>query len=697
MKEGLRLKIGKHWCVLGPSPSISIEMTSPLWNKSGSFSYTFEVPYSANRHIFNAAEMPESDVNLKRFRERFELYVEGIGLLFGDAICSSDEIDERKDKLDIELRSANATLEDAIEGKTLRDLDLGEDAYIGTFEERSVKSGNSFIFEHWYHLNPNENLCYPIKPFCNIPIIANCDDLGRPNPNSPIVSGPVVLSAARVFTSPCFFMLYVLKKVFAYCGFYYNESTDCELIGIEDFCRLVIINLAFKDRLIFESKEDRSDGNGPPVVVTYKSYATSGNLPDISISEFLDGLTNPFGVKILIDESKKKAKVILLKNIFTSTKVNSFNIKNISSIKKKHLSFDGVKVAYSTNDGDEYNYSEYKTAKVFDSYSKLLTSWSVYTEEEKTSDTTLKIVKETGNFYRTKVDKSSFDHPALFEVAQFSPYVVNGIGNSKADIEEISIPFTPIIPTKTANCTNFVFTGANPNAIPSEAFFIDVKVIRSSTARNHIESDYRAHLPEKRYWFDSKDLVQEVLDYDCGFTVGVLRTTPKGMSKGYEIVKDNADGFGNSQWVRTTSENVLTNDSVTHEGTVYDYNGTDEGIGTSLNQLLSLKLWCGKQNLKTDTISDTDNNLTGKDAYNNNPTGPLSNRGLVPQYLFEYLYFLKNRKPLEIELEMEVSEIANIKWDEYYDIAGYRILLDKISFTVTNDGIGMVTMEVYCI
>ena len=126
MRNVLELKIEDWWAVLAPDTSISIEMTSPLWNDSGTFSYTFQLPYSANRHIFNASDKPESDVNLKNFRKRFELYLYGIGFLFGDIVCTSDEIDTDADRVDVEIRSANATFEDAIDGKSLRDLDLGE-------------------------------------------------------------------------------------------------------------------------------------------------------------------------------------------------------------------------------------------------------------------------------------------------------------------------------------------------------------------------------------------------------------------------------------------------------------------------------------------------------------------------------------------------------------------------------------------
>jgi hypothetical protein len=72
---------------------------------------------------------------------------------------------------------------------------------------------------------------------------------------------------------------------------------------------------------------------------------------------------------------------------------------------------------------------------------------------ESNYDTTLKIIKDTGNFYRTKIDKSSYDKPALFEVAQFLPFESKGYGEFKEKPDEIKINFSPVIPTAVGNST----------------------------------------------------------------------------------------------------------------------------------------------------------------------------------------------------------------------------------------------------
>lgn len=674
MKEGLRLKIGEDWCVLDADTSISIEMTSPLWNDSGSFSYPFTVPYAANRHIFNAADVPASDVNLKTFRKSFELYVDGIGLLYGDVICTSDYIETDDDTIDLELRSGNANFDDAIDGKSLRDIDFGKEIYLGKIDYVFMFVNQTAVT---YQLEINENETYPSKLYCNIPIIAN-------NKESTSERKGIAMSASRIASSPNIFALYVLKKIMQFSKFTYDEQNDCELFGIEDFKRLILINLLFKyktfDVHVINDYE-----------YYYSIYATSESLPDIDMSTFIESLKNAFGMRIISDNRLQKNKVVLVRSIFRSKEIKELNIDKIYSIKKKHISFDGLKLKYNTDDGDEFKYDDYSFVKDYDNFESILNEWSGMDESKKEQDNVLKISKDTGNFYRTKVDDSSFDNAALFEVAQFLPYEVDGFGEDKSDPEDMTISFSPIITTTTTNCDREFQRG-----IPDRALFVDVDVSYIKN-RVSVEGTYNKQTKVAAFTPDAMGSVKEVTEYDCGFMMGILRTTPEGsLSDSYTEVRQNADGFGNSEWVRTSSVNEITADSVSLSGAVYDYNGTDQGIGTDLDQLITLKLWTGKQNLKPMEIVDAE---TGEvtQGYNNNPTGALPNRGLATQFLSEYLHFMKNRKPLEIVCKMEIAELANIQFDKYYRVNGYRCFIDKISFNATNNGIGEVTLDVFCI
>lgn len=702
MKEGLQLKIGLYWCALKEDTSINIEMTSPLWNESGSFSYPFTIPYEANRHIFNSAELPESDINLKSFRESFELYVDGIGLLFGDVICTGDEIDLDDDSIELELRAGNASLNDAIEGKTLRDLDYS-DIDLGEYIERLTdpRSNEKMISIKEY---VNETAVYPAKEYCNIPILANYKDGDN--------TKGICLSARRACSSPCFFILSLFKRIFRFAQFAYDESKDCALMEVEDFKRMILVNT------LFDYKKGESIGTTSVTESRKKLLFSPECISSISLDTFIQSFCNAFGMKISIDSNLRTAKIMLFRDLFRKTERTQLKTSELFSITKIHQPFNGIKIKYGTDDGEEFSYDSYKNEIVYDNYNSLISAWEGMAVKE--TDIMLRISKETGNFYRTKVDDSTFDQPALFEVAQFVPYRIEGIENAnKEDEEEITIDFVPAISTAKGSCIQT--TPYNPTELernynyPDETIFVNQEVIYGgfkfveARSHDHDSIEWTDHLENTtaldRFIGAETKNVENIAKNDLGFTVGILRTTPDGsLADGYEIVKTNSDNFGNSSWVQTTSDTTVSSDSVTKEGQIYDYNGTDEGTGIPMDEYISLKLWAGKQGsgpvMENVPIIGEGGEVTGWEeevVYDNNPTGPLPNRGLVPQFLSEYIHFLKNRKTLEIVVRMEAAEISGIQWDEYYEIAGYRCFIDKVSLTASSDGMDTVTLRVYCI
>ena len=58
---------------------------------------------------------------------------------------------------------------------------------------------------------------------------------------------------------------------------------------------------------------------------------------------------------------------------------------------------------------------------------------------------------------------------------------------------------------------------------------------------------------------------------------------------------------------------------------------------------------------------------------------------------------MKHRKPISVVGNIHVSELLNVEWDKYHDVAGYRGLLDKIKFTVSMEGMSEVTVDHFII
>lgn len=733
----MRLKIASHWVTLQKDTSISIEMTSPLWNDSASFSYSFTVPYTPNRHIFNGGSLPEEEVNLANFSESFEYYTDGILLFAGKVACTSDSIDVESDTVEIELRGANDTFDEAMDKLSLQDIDLSEN-WMGETQKTEITYDRSGYREGkwWRTLKPsrmtaikqpyNTSKIYPYANWVNIPIIVNGEER------------PLVLSPFRAFSAPCFYVLYIFNKLIKKTGFHVVSNT---MEYIEDMKRLILLNTKFEHEKVYVSSTSSSEQIEYYDDLYYTKftdielsslYASSKNLPDTEASAFFSSLKNAFGLRYIADE-QNGIRFFLLRDVFRSTEVLSLDIEELISVTPIHTSFPGIKVSYGESEDKEFSYNDYTNVRVFNTYEELYDDWTSQVNDRDEFgqlilefDNVLKIVKETGNYYRTKVDEQKMEDgedadPQLFEVAQFVPYEVEGDESAEDETEEMTIDFSPMIPTAVQTTGSGKFTKLYDGVeMPDEAFYVDAEVTWKDGTKPVIEPQYgygtvkpgfsggivdfpTSSSENQQYWMEKAEtLMKEVLDYDCGFAMGVLRTTPEDSETGeyYSIVKDNVDGFGNDEWAVTVSTNAVTSDSITKGGAYYDYNGSGDGLGTSADQYISLKLWNCKQNFDPSNIYafDSDGNrITGTDVYDNNPTGPLPNRGLVPQFLREYLHFRKHRKPISFRVYMRTAAIAAVRWDKYYTIDGIRGFIDKISFDDTANGISLVTIDFFAI
>lgn len=703
MKDGIRLHIGNQWAVLPDDINISIEMTSPLWNESGTFSYSFPLPYTANSHLFQLPDLPESNSRLTSFREKFTLYVDGVCLLTGDLVCASEEIDTENDTIDVELRSDLALFEDTIADTSVRSLDY--DQCIGTYHYYCKTYKGKGVFDPWEGIMEQSetmqqkyyaNTLYPDNPFVNIPIVVNSEK----TVGDTVENMPLRLSPYRSLSSPCFYLLYLYDRILEYSGF--HLTCEDPLKKIADIRRMIILNNRFDTRRKTTEQSMRTEDH-QAITYTYVNksgevYLTSDNLPDVQMEEIISLLKNTFGMR-LIPDGPYGLRSVLLRDVLTSGETLELNYSTVVSVTRKHVAFNGIRVKYSTHDGDEYNYNDYHNVQVKDDYSRVRQFYRQQLAIEAADRcTTLLISKETGNYYRIKVDKETNDGASLFEVAQFLPYEIPGEEGREDEPEELELNFQPLVATPCSNFTSFSTYHAD------EACFIDGTVAWNVEEHPYTHLD-RNPLPddtlsESYDYAAASEKLSELADSELPLTLGILRNSSNGSHGEYiEIVRKDADGLGNDEWVSTVSYNSVTSDSVTHGGDLYDYNGSEEGLGTPASDLISLKLWCCKQNFDPSCLDYTEDGQhhPGEEIYNNNPTGPLPNRGLVPQFLYEYLYFLQHNRMLVIELYLEVSELINLRWEKYYHISQYRCLLNKVSFDLTQDGIGLVTLEVYIV
>ena len=152
----------------------------------------------------------------------------------------------------------------------------------------------------------------------------------------------------------------------------------------------------------------------------------------------------------------------------------------------------------------------------------------------------------------------------------------------------------------------------------------------------------------------------------------------------------NYDGCGNSKWRIVAGEYSMASDSIDNWGAVFDYNGTQPGVGPE--ERFSLKVRAFKvvngEILCNNDIYDADGNIETK----------VRSRGLFDTFMSEYAHFTLNRKKLEMQFYCNISDLLNIQWDKRYKIDDYIFWWNKLSYSVSvQKGLGIVTRGLYAI
>jgi len=70
-------------------------------------------------------------------------------------------------------------------------------------------------------------------------------------------------------------------------------------------------------------------------------------------------------------------------------------------------------------------------------------------------------------------------------------------------------------------------------------------------------------------------------------------------------------------------------------------------------------------------------------------------KGLFNKFYAPWLEFITNAVPVEKQLDLNKSEIANLKWDKFYRMEGVNYLISQIKFTVQKNKISTVSANMY--
>lgn len=711
----LGLKINGIWCVLPQDVSISIEEQNPLFSDSGSFSYPIELSVSQNRELFQSIDSPHGRIRPQDLDGLpFEFWYDGMLLLYGSTETDED-LDIEEDKCSINLVSGNGEFKSKIEGMQCTDVPLLDEIYIGDWysgikgkgkdETRPIgweefdetfDEPNSMDFKA-----KNISLVYPF-PYCNIRICVQRNNAW----GKPIEQPYYILEADRPWSGMCFYVAYFFDCLFKHLGCVVKKNRMTE---IEDMRRLAFITTKCEHRL--GPREDlgplKSIKAGKYVDISlhnddatiqveslfkYKVYATEKNFPETDVSNLVDSMFNAFGIKIITDTKDGSLRIVMIRDILRDNEV----LDEPMIVRDMHVSYSKVRGVRMTYGGDEddtaYHYREWDgPIEVFDDYRQVVRRVSK-------NDKTLFISSITGNKYRIKIDGDAEKegdeenlNPVLFEVGQFNDYVV---GEDVEDAEELKIGFTPLIEN---DVMSMIKASLNEDYTQCLALYVDgAAVNKPGLVYRRLVSGYHKFFDD---WAINLDQIQQInlaekgdtnpiTSYDTGFMLGVMRGA--GSDSKTAISIKNYDGNGNDAWVTVEDDYATTADTMDAYGNRYDYNGTTEGGIADQENSISLKthIQTAKDvGLKNEDGTDADWGIDANAA----------KRGLADRFMSEYMYFLLHRKTVSMEVDTTLTQLTNLNWFKQLRINDTVGRLKSRSYTLTNNGVTDMNIELYTI
>lgn len=193
----------------------------------------------------------------------------------------------------------------------------------------------------------------------------------------------------------------------------------------------------------------------------HRAFATSECFPDADISEVIKAIESGFGVRFLFSEGYKRVRIVLLKNLFRSTEVQTV-ICDIISDSKTENCIRGFKMTYGDSKDTHFYYKGFadmlphkkpyfvdKSDKHDYSYWNLNAEYPNIINKVSAFVKTCYVTPNTGDAYGIKIDKDAkrYDelHPAMFEFAGFMDAEDGDCTGEEETIETINVGFKPAI------------------------------------------------------------------------------------------------------------------------------------------------------------------------------------------------------------------------------------------------------------
>ncbi len=222
----------------------------------------------------------------------------------------------------------------------------------------------------------------------------------------------------------------------------------------------------------------------------------------------------------------------------------------------------------------------------------------------------------------------------------------------------------------------------NDGIIPVEAYW-DVTM----NIDGHINEGYRLYLQDN---FEPNDEgISPIEKHDWGITLGIMRGS--GSDSYVDYMADLRDGEGNDTWEIIPGSSVTAHaDTCDNYGKLWDYNGTQEGVGDTDGRI-SLKLRSEKPNPKYNPKEpESDKNRRYLETTDPNLRG----RGIADKFYKEYSYFIRNSRIDNMQINIELAKLLAIDKTKRTTIGDVTGFVRKMKYTFSNkSGLGLVDIE----
>lgn len=211
--------------------------------------------------------------------------------------------------------------------------------------------------------------------------------------------------------------------------------------------------------------------------------------------------------------------------------------------------------------------------------------------------------------------------------------------------------------------------------------------ITNMSIDGHLSEGYRLYLQDN--YEPNDDGISPLETKDWGLTLGIMRGSGGDAYVKYQADPD--DGEQNDTWEKIAGSSVTAHpDTCDNYGNMWDYNGTDPGIGDGGR--VSLKIRAEKLNPYFD---NTKPESADNKRYLDISTEQLRNRGLMDTFYPEYSYWIRNARIARRTVHMELAQLLSIDKTKKVRVGDIMGFIRKMQYTVSNKtGLGMVTMEI---